>query len=154
VCDPSEAAEFGYSVNSILVSDFYTPEFFDPVTAPGVRYSFTGAIKAPRQVLNGGYLSWRDPVSTHLWQLFVTNNKKQFVDRGPLPKGFETLRSLSDRYAMKHQIEAMEGAKAPRGLMLAALGAEAASAREDMADAALTASAATLQRQIDELVKK
>jgi hypothetical protein len=30
VCDPSEVAEFGYTVNDILVSDFCTPRFFDP----------------------------------------------------------------------------------------------------------------------------
>src|ERR1041384_4625958 len=28
VCDPSEASQFGYSVNGVLVSDFYTPHFF------------------------------------------------------------------------------------------------------------------------------
>src|SRR5215813_6086866 len=44
VCDPSEAAQFGYTVNGILVSDFYTPQFFDPVSAEGVRYSYTGAL--------------------------------------------------------------------------------------------------------------
>src|SRR5215471_14516070 len=65
-CDPSEAADFAYSVNGILVSDFYTPHFFDPVKAEGVRYSFTGHITAPRKVLRGGYLSWIDPVSHHL----------------------------------------------------------------------------------------
>src|SRR5260370_22734207 len=38
VCDPCEAAQFGYSVNGVLVSDFYTPNFFDPVVVPGGRY--------------------------------------------------------------------------------------------------------------------
>ncbi|HEY2138731.1 MAG TPA: hypothetical protein VGH00_01525, partial [Chthoniobacterales bacterium] len=56
VCDPSEASAFAYTVNDILVSDFYTPSYFDPVKAAGVRYSFTGAITGPRQVLKGGYL--------------------------------------------------------------------------------------------------
>jgi hypothetical protein len=31
VCDPSESAEFGYTVNEVTVSDFYMPSFFDPV---------------------------------------------------------------------------------------------------------------------------
>ena len=44
---PSEAGDFVYQVNGVLVSDFYTPDFFDPVTVSSVRYSFTGAIKAP-----------------------------------------------------------------------------------------------------------
>jgi hypothetical protein len=43
-CDPSEAAQFGYTVNNLLVSDFYSPHYFDPVQSAGVRYSFTGAI--------------------------------------------------------------------------------------------------------------
>jgi hypothetical protein len=67
-CDPSEAAEFGYTINNLLVSDFYTPHFFDPVQSAGVRYSFTGAITEPRQVLQGGYLSWQDPISKHFFQ--------------------------------------------------------------------------------------
>ena len=68
VCDPSEAAEFGYTVNDILVSDFYTPRFFDPALDTQARYSFTGAITKPRQILRGGYVSWHDPVSNHWWQ--------------------------------------------------------------------------------------
>jgi hypothetical protein len=48
VSDPSEAAAFAYSANGMLVSDFYTPHFFDPIQATGVRYSFTGAITEPR----------------------------------------------------------------------------------------------------------
>jgi hypothetical protein len=68
VCDPSEAADFAYSVNGVLVSDFYTPNYFDPLKAPGVRYSYTGAITEPRQVLRGGYLSWKDSVTGHWFQ--------------------------------------------------------------------------------------
>ena len=40
VCDPSEDQEFAYTVNDVLVSDFYTPHYFDPVSQDGVRYSF------------------------------------------------------------------------------------------------------------------
>jgi hypothetical protein len=68
VCDPSEADDFAYTVNGVLVSDFYTPAFFDPVTAPSVRYSFGGHIQAPRSILQGGYLSWHEPVTDHWWQ--------------------------------------------------------------------------------------
>lgn len=69
VCDPSEDIKFAYQVNGVTVSDFYTPQYFDPVAAPGVRYSFTGAIDAPRKVLDGGYISWRDEVRGHWFQL-------------------------------------------------------------------------------------
>ena len=82
VCDPSEAAGFGYTVNDILVSDFYTPRFFDPVSSAATRYSFTGAIKRPRQVLRGGYLSWRDPVKGRWWQQVWFGSKKEYRDLG------------------------------------------------------------------------
>ncbi len=45
---PCEAADFGYSVNGVLVSDFYTPNYFDPVATAGVRYSYkaSGNVRA------------------------------------------------------------------------------------------------------------
>jgi hypothetical protein len=82
VCDPSEAAEFGYTVNDILVSDFYTPRFFDPVRSVATRYSFTGAVERPRQVLRGGYLSWHDPSSDHWWQQIWFGSRKEYRDLG------------------------------------------------------------------------
>jgi hypothetical protein len=69
VCDPSESANFAYQVNGVTVSDFYTPAFFDPMAVASVRYSFTGAIKAPRTVLRDGYLSWHDSETNHWMQL-------------------------------------------------------------------------------------
>ena len=97
VCDPSEAARFGYTVNDILVSDFYTPRFFDPVRSDGVRYSFTGAIERPRHILRGGYLSWHDPVSDHWWQQVWFGDRKQFRDLGVFEASVESLRSEIDK---------------------------------------------------------
>ena len=56
-----------YTVN-VPVSDFYTPRYFDPVGIESVRYSFTGAIGEPLQILPGGYLSWIDPLDSALYQ--------------------------------------------------------------------------------------
>jgi hypothetical protein len=42
VCYPCESATFGYSVNSILVSDFLTPQYFDPLPSDGVRFAECG----------------------------------------------------------------------------------------------------------------
>jgi hypothetical protein len=68
VCDPCEAAAFAYTINGVTVSDFYTPHFFDPLKSTGVRYSYTGALSAPRQVLKDGYLSWYVPTRREWWQ--------------------------------------------------------------------------------------
>lgn len=82
-CDPSEAVEFAYSINGITVSDFYTPKYFSTATNPADQYSHTGAIKAPRQVLRGGYLSWHDVVSDHWWQqTWFDGAKPRFRDLG------------------------------------------------------------------------
>jgi hypothetical protein len=88
VCDPSEADQFGYTVNNLLVSDFYTSHYFDPVQSAGVRYSFTGAITEPRQVLQGGYLSWQDPISKRFFQeRRIDTVEPEFRDLGLLTGG-------------------------------------------------------------------
>jgi hypothetical protein len=96
VCDPSEADQFAYTVNDILVSDFYTPHFFDPHKAEGVRYSFTGALTKPRQVLKGGYLSWRDPVSNHWWQEIFFGQRREYRDLGVFDASAGSLRAWVD----------------------------------------------------------
>ena len=98
VADPSEHAEFGYTVNGILMSDFYGPQFFDPVADPSVRYSFTGAIKEPRQVLRGGYISWHEPISGHWWQLVHFGAGPEFRDLGRLNLAGQSIRSVIDSH--------------------------------------------------------
>ncbi len=79
-CDPCEAADYAYTINNnILVSDFYTPHYFDPVAASGVRYDYQGQIEAPRTVLPGGYLSWRNPVDGRYYQLRDIDGNSQIV---------------------------------------------------------------------------
>jgi len=148
VCDPSEEARFGYTVNGILVADFYTPRFFDPVTSSGVQYSYTGAIAKPRQVLDGGYISWWDPRTRHVFQLFVNRNQRQFIDRGPLPAGFGTLRSFADRFTNQHR--AKLSAKPPAGVMLTAALRDS---KPTAVDTSTTAAAESLKKQIATLIK-
>jgi hypothetical protein len=69
VCDPCEAPDCAYLIDGVLVSDFYTPRFFDFAAAGGVRYSHTGKITAPRQVLPDGYLSWYEATEKQFFQL-------------------------------------------------------------------------------------
>lgn len=96
VCDPSEDQAFAYQANGVLVSDFYTPSYFDPTPAPTVRYSFTGAITEPRQVLKGGYLSWHDPVSDHWFQQTYFGTKSTFRDLGTFQRDGQSLREKID----------------------------------------------------------
>jgi hypothetical protein len=71
ICDPCESVSFAYSINGVTVSDFYTPHYFDPVMASGVRYSFRGEITGPRQILPEGYLAWR--TSDGVWHQAITD---------------------------------------------------------------------------------
>jgi hypothetical protein len=149
VCDPSEATRYGYSVNGILLSDFYTPRFLDPVVSDGVQYSFSGAIKKPLDVLDGGYISWWDPVTTHVFQMFVSGTRKQFVDRGPLPTGFGTLRSFADSFTNKHRAEIKK--THPRGLLLTSA---ISGKKESKIDRSRKAHATVLEREIKALFKR
>ncbi len=100
VCDPSESADHGYTIDGQPVSDFYTPHYFDAKVTAGTQYSYTGAIKAPRQVLKGGYLSWHDPVKNIYQQLIWVGSDtptiKQ-VDWTP-PAGVKMSREHIDRH--------------------------------------------------------
>jgi hypothetical protein len=122
VADPSEAAEFAYTSNGILVSDFYTPNYFDPVQSSAVRYSFTGAIKEPRQVLAGGYLSWVDSTTGHWWQETMFNGSEpDFHDLGPLDSKNGSLRSQIDRKSASYTAKALSpGRAAAKGAGLTA----------------------------------
>ena len=96
VCDPCEDHAFAYTVNEVLVSDFYTPHFFDPVAQSGVQYSYSTRITQPRQVLQGGYLSWHDPVSNHWFQEQFFGDTPQFSDLGALARRGGSLREMID----------------------------------------------------------
>jgi hypothetical protein len=117
VCDPCQASQFAYTVNSVLVSDFYTPNYFDPVKTTGTRYSFSGHIQGPREVLDGGYLSWFDPKSRHLFQLLVEGKKKTIVDKGEVPFEVESLRAFSDRVSTDTRDYVIEGGSR-KGMMV------------------------------------
>jgi hypothetical protein len=82
-CDPCEAPTLAYTIDGVLVSDFITPRFYDPRKTVGARYSFTGAIKQPRKILEGGYISWWDPQSNHIWQeIWLGTPQPVFKDLG------------------------------------------------------------------------
>lgn len=152
VCDPSEAVQFAYSSNGVLVSDFYTPNFFDPVAAPGVRYSFTGAITEPRQVLDGGYLSWFDPETEHLFQQFVDEGQSQILDRGAVTAEFGNLRELSDRHSADHRRKAMTREAPKRLLLTSTIPNEKHHRRAGSLDKAHEHNASMLQALIQKLV--
>lgn len=98
VCDPSEGTKFSYTIDGVAVSDFYTPRYLDPVTAPGVRYGFTDALTQARQVLKDGYISFHDLSTDHWMQLSFFKAKPEVVDLGVMTTtGGQSIRAQIDR---------------------------------------------------------
>lgn len=96
VCDP--CAPVTYPVNGLDLSDFFTPDYHSPVAAAGVRYSFTGQLAGPREVVAGGYLSWRVP-GTNDWFVAVRSDSQLTVQPIPGPITGLSLREVIDRQA-------------------------------------------------------
>jgi len=94
VCDPCLSTY--YTVNGVPVSDFYTPRYFDPVRVDSVRYSFTGAIEAPLEILERGYLSWIDPRDSSLYQLIAGKRPVLLEGVGALRRSRTALRTVVD----------------------------------------------------------
>ena len=80
-CDPCEDNSYAYTINGVAVSDFITPHYYDPLVTPGTRYSFTGAIKGPRQILPGGYISWVNTEKDEWQQLMYVDPRSRRPSR-------------------------------------------------------------------------
>ena len=65
-CDPCEANNFAYEIQGIAVSDFITPSYYDSQVTPNTLYSCRGNIKRPREMLQGGYISFIN--ASNVWQ--------------------------------------------------------------------------------------
>jgi len=97
VCDPCEAGQFGYTVNGILLSDFITHHYYDPKKKSSADYSFEGNITAPHQVIEGGYVSFGNPVDNHWYQIIVENGVEQLRDLGVISSSSgKSLREMVD----------------------------------------------------------
>ena len=95
-CDPCEASQFAYTIDGVLVSDFITPRFYDPRKTTSARYSFTGSIPRPRQIREGGYISWWEPRTNHIWQELWLGPDKEFRDLGEGNFAAQSLREFVD----------------------------------------------------------
>lgn len=105
-CDPCEDDKYAYTINGVAVSDFITPHYYDPLVTPGSRYSFTGAIKAPRQILPGGYISWVNTEEDEWQQLqyLDPNSAPKIVNLGPA-HGEKSLREWIDALPMSAKMK-------------------------------------------------
>ncbi|PWT74965.1 MAG: hypothetical protein C5B59_10055 [Bacteroidetes bacterium] len=107
-CDPCEGIDYAYTVNGVVVSDFYTPNYFDPVVSGGVRYSYNGSIKQPKQLLPGGYLSWLVAETGDTWQAKYFTQNIEYVNLGKLQMQTKSWREIIDSLTLKPAIDRMK----------------------------------------------
>jgi hypothetical protein len=95
VCDPCQT--IWYPVNGVPVSDFFLPRYFDPVAVDSLRYSFTGQLTRPLEIVEGGYVSWIDPEDSGLYQLQAGDTEPlQVASLSALARSTAPLRTVVD----------------------------------------------------------
>jgi hypothetical protein len=129
ICDPCGRVDAAYPIDSILVADFHTPQYFDSVAVAGARYSYSGKITQPKQLLRGGYMTWRDTNRNQWFQQDYFSSNIQTAEIPPPDIG-QSLREYADyhsapprtkvavlrrgallRERKKHEVAVSEGAR-------------------------------------------
>ena len=154
VCDPCQGPErdldpdftFQYMVNGVFLSDFVLPAYYKAF-GPG-RYSFTGRVTQPRELLLGGYFTWQDPFSEE-WSAnyFDGNTTTTFPLGKDLSQPDVHLRGFIDRKVTAALQQARKGRKRqkPAGVL---------PARAAYYEAATAAQAVWWQSEIDRAIAK
>ncbi len=96
VSDPVQSSEYGYSIDGIPVSNFFYRSFYNPFAEKGVKYDHLGWLDKPRQLLDGGYISFKD-ASGVWWQAFNRGNQitfKKLLDNSVSLTAREQVRAL------------------------------------------------------------
>jgi hypothetical protein len=112
VCGPCGAWEYGYDVNGVHVSDFYTPDFLLPLGPLKSRFSFTGAVDRPRSILRGGHLTWLDPASGDWWQQVWFGETAELRNLGTLAHSANVREQVQRKMA---SLRSSGGEEAPLG---------------------------------------
>ncbi len=97
VCDPCEAFSYKTS-NGLPVSDVITPEWYDEVKKPGVKYTFGDNLPEPQTIGKGGYFSFMLANGTWMQKTWWSGDAP--VDEGPFnwqTQDGESLREMVDR---------------------------------------------------------
>lgn len=105
-CDACESANYGYTINGVLVSDFVFPTWFESFWQPnGTRFDYGNYINQPFQLLPGGYISEFDITAGSGWNQ-LTGEKTSFSYRMRPPRGsrLERRRIPRDRWLNSHII--------------------------------------------------
>lgn len=99
VCDACEEDSLGYIINSFKVSDFVTPDWFNPETLrPNTKYDFMGHVTAPLQLLPGGYIGVYEIPNIRGWDQLNNGRRNPGKDRFELRRLTKNQRLSSTRH--------------------------------------------------------
>lgn len=85
VCDACEADQFGYEIDSIRVSDFVYPAWFESFRTKGsTQFDYRGEIQAPFELLPGGYIGVNEIGSLGGWTQITAQNRFNVRSRAPI----------------------------------------------------------------------
>jgi hypothetical protein len=98
VCDAPEADRFGYMIDDVLVSDFVHPAWFQDTAADGTRFDHAGHIKAPLEILPGGYIGIFDVAGSGWIQLVPAGAEMAYIDRPRVGSRRERRRTPRDQW--------------------------------------------------------
>ena len=98
VCDAPEADKYGYEIDGVLVSDFVYPAWFQDSSAADAQLDHAGHIKAPLELLPGGYIGVFDLVGTGWTQLVPTGAAISYRDRPRVGSRRERRRTPRDQW--------------------------------------------------------
>lgn len=104
-CDPCQAQGCSYEIDGIKMSDCVTPQFYDDAFKKDTRYSITGAVKAPRQILPGGYISYINELTDEIEQIVWVDPTQppRYNTLGKVDQAYRPLRAWIDA-KMTHEI--------------------------------------------------
>ncbi len=87
VSDPCEIDAQGYKIDGVLVSDFITPQWYEPgaINYRNVKFDHMGHLKQPFEILEGGYGQVFDILKGNGWQ--------QITAKKPGPSDLQLLES-------------------------------------------------------------
>lgn len=97
-CDACEADEFGYTIDGTLVSDFVYPSWFQAGARAGTKFDHLGRVKAPLELLPGGYIGIFDLVGGGWTQLHPAGAQLAYQDRPRVGSRRERRRTPRDQW--------------------------------------------------------
>ncbi len=97
VCRP--CGHLPYTLNGLPVCDFVTPQFYDMEPADDARFSYTGAVERPFQVLPHGNMTWYESDSGDWWHAINADGQLHIANVAAPRTSASHLRAVLDEMA-------------------------------------------------------